>query len=130
MSKQKDLFAALVSQDKLHPNFHKIMPQPGGEDFHGPTRITLQESFDKLPKPDGNFIKDFQSTGFDGRVWELYLNEMFHSVGLGVQQPFNRPDFLLSNGIDEVWVEAVTANASQVFTEDSTPAELWDDQDE
>ena len=130
MRKQKDLFAALVSQDKLHPNFLKIMPQPGGEDFHRPTRITLQESFDKLPKPDGNFIKDFQSTGFDGRVWELYLNEMFHSVGLGVQQPFDRPDFLLSNGIDEVWVEAVTANASQVFTEDSATAELWDDQDE
>ena len=130
MNKPKNLFDLLVSQEKLHANFHKIMPLQSGEDFHGPTRIALQESFDKLPKPDGNFIKDFQSTGFDSRVWELYLNEMFHCVGLTVKQPFDRPDFLLSNGTDDVWVEAVTANASQVFAEDNTSGELWGDQDE
>lgn len=100
------------------------MPQENGEDYHGPTRIALQESFDKLPKPDGNFIKDFQSTGFDGRVWELYLNEMFRSVGLSVDQPYERPDFLLSNRSGEtVWVEAVTANASQVFEENQEEGE-------
>jgi len=130
VNKPKNLFDLLVSQEKLHANFHKIMPLQSGEDFHGPTRIALQESFDKLPKPDGNFIKDFQSTGFDSRVWELYLNEMFHCVGLTVKQPFDRPDFLLSNGTDDVWVEAVTANASQVFAEDNTSGELWGDQDE
>jgi hypothetical protein len=130
MSKSKDLFKLVVSPEKLHPNFLKITPQPNEEDYHGPTRLALQESFDKLPKPDGNFIKDFQSTGFDSRVWELYLNETFRSVGLEVKQPFDRPEFLLSNGQDEVWVEAVTANASQVFTEDDSAAELWDEQDE
>jgi hypothetical protein len=115
VSKPKDLFSWLVPHEKLNTNLLKIMPHPTGKDFHGPTRIALQESFDKLPKPDGNFIKDFQSTGFDGRVWELYLNEMFRCVGLKVEQPFDRPDFMLSNGKDEVWVEAVTANSSQVF---------------
>lgn len=131
MKKQTDLFVPMVANEKLHPNFLKIMPQPNGEDFHGPTRIALQESFDKLPKPDGNFIKDFQSAGFDSRIWELYLNQTFHSIGLDVKQPSDRPDFLLSNGEEEVWVEAVTANASQVFEEEvGRISELWEQQDE
>jgi hypothetical protein len=129
--KQTNLFEPLVELDKFHPNLSKILPQPEG-DWHGPTRIALQESFDKLPKPDRNFIKDFQTTGFDGRVWELYLNEMFRAVGLSVEQPYDRPDFLLSNARGEaVWVEAVTANASQVFEEKSEAEEgLWSGQDE
>jgi hypothetical protein len=81
---QKDLFTPLVSSEKLHPNFQKITPQRDDKDHHEPTRLALQESFDSLPKPDGNFIKDFQTSGFDGRLWELYLNEMFRSVGLSV----------------------------------------------
>jgi hypothetical protein len=131
VSKPKDLFSWLVPHEKLNTNLLKIMPHPTGKDFHGPTRIALQESFDKLPKPDGNFIKDFQSAGFDGRVWELYLNEMFRCVGLKVEQPFDRPDFMLSNGKDEVWVEAVTANSSQVFAAEIIQSDdLWRDQDE
>jgi hypothetical protein len=130
--KKKSLFTPLVASSKLHPNFFKIMPQENREDYHGPTRVALQESFDKLPNPDGNFIKDFQSTGFDGRVWELYLNEMFRSVGLSVDQPYDRPDFLLSHESGEtVWVEAVTANASQLFEEKQGASEsLWAGQDE
>jgi hypothetical protein len=27
--------------------------------------------------PDGNFIEQFQTTGFDARLWELYLFAMF-----------------------------------------------------
>jgi len=126
-----NLFEPLVPPDKFHSNLSKILPQPEG-DWHRPTRIALQESFDKLPKPDGNFIRDFQTTGFDGRVWELYLNEMFRSVGLSVEQPYDRPDFLLSNVRGEtIWVEAVTANASQVFEEKPEEEEsLWGGQDE
>lgn len=128
--KRTNLFEPLVAPDKFHPNLSKILRQPVG-DWHGPTRIALQESFDKLPKPDGNFIKDFQTTGFDGRVWELYLNEMFRCVGLSVEQPYDRPDFLLSNTSGElVWVEAVTANASQVFEEKPEEESLWSGPDE
>ena len=127
--KKRDLFQFCVPMDKLHRNLLKIMPQPNGEDFHGPTRRALQASFEKLPKPDGNFVKDFQSTGFDGRVWELYLNEMFRSVGLSVEQPHDRPDFLPSNRFEEsVWVEAVTANASQTIFESDAQG-WWEEQD-
>jgi hypothetical protein len=57
---------------------------------------------------------------------------MFRSVGLSVEQPYDRPDFLLSNVRGEtVWVEAVTANASQVFEEKPEEEEsLWGGQDE
>lgn len=130
--KKRDLFTPLVAKQKLNPNFLKINPNPDGTDHHEPTRRALQASFDCLPKPDGNFIKDFQTTGFDARVWELYLSETFRSVGLSIEQPNDRPDFLVRNRRgDEVWVEAVTANASQVSAptakSESSPWEELDD---
>lgn len=125
-----NLFDFVVPKEKVHPNLQKILPQPGGEDFHGPTRDALQEAFERLPNPDNNFAKDFQSTGFDGRVWELYLSEMMHSVGLSVTQPHDRPDFLAQDTLgNSVWVEAVTANPSQVSAEPSC-TDTWQEQDD
>ena len=28
---------------------------------------------------DGNFVKDFQTAGFDARIWELYLHAYLRS---------------------------------------------------
>jgi hypothetical protein len=128
--RSRNLFDIQVSPDKLNPNFSLQLPKSGYLDSAQATREALQEAFDILPKPDGNFIKDFQSTGFDGRIWELYLCAMFNSLDLKIAQPFDRPDFLLTKDSDSVWVEAVTANPSQVFTEETTPKEILDEFDE
>ena len=34
---------------------------------------------------DGNFVQQFQSTGFDARLWELYLYALFTEQGYGFE---------------------------------------------
>jgi hypothetical protein len=75
--------------------------------------LQLQRAFGLLPSPDGNFIKDFQSTGFDARIWELYLVALFDDLNLYPAQPYDRPDYCLTRGSDAVWLEATTANATR-----------------
>jgi hypothetical protein len=104
-----DLFEPLVPREKLHKTFSYVMESRA----HPAARRLLQKTFESLPKPDGNFILDFQTSGFDARIWELYLAAFFRSVRLSIAQPYDRPDFLLSSSTGEVWVEATTANPTQ-----------------
>jgi hypothetical protein len=59
---------------------------------------------------DGNFVEQFQTTGFDSRVWELYLYAALEDTGYEVEQPEPAPDFMLHAG-RELWaLEATTTN--------------------
>lgn len=42
---------------------------------------------------DGNFVEQFQTTGFDARVWELYLFATLSEVGYVIDRPHPAPDF-------------------------------------
>ena len=64
---------------------------------------------------DGNFIKDFQTTGFDSRLWELYLFAYLTEERLFINREHEAPDFLILNGSQNVAIEAVTVNASQKY---------------
>jgi hypothetical protein len=88
---QDSLFTPTVPPETQHKLFRAITSHGG----HLPARESLQAAYDMLPAADGNFIKDFQSTGFDAPVWELYLCALFHNLGLSVAQPYDRPDFCL-----------------------------------
>jgi len=57
---------------------------------------------------DGNFIEQFQTTGFDSRIWELYLFSYFIEDSFVIDRRHNRPDFILSKYGDNIAVEAVT----------------------
>ena len=76
------------------------------------SRAIMTEIARWLDDPDGNFAKDFQSTGFDGRLWELYLFATFVEMGFSMDRTKPVPDFRLSRGDRKVFVEAVTANPS------------------
>ena len=121
---QDSLFTPIVPLEAQHKLFRAITSHGG----HLPARESLQAAYEMLPAPDGNFIKDFQSTGFDGRVWELYLCALFHSLGLSVSQPNDRPDFCVARGDEIVWVEATTANATQ-GTAQAQPRGHWEEID-
>ena len=60
--------------------------------------------------PDGNFIKDFQSTGFHARVFELACYAYLAEGGIAIDRSFERPDFLASKSGVRFALEAVTAN--------------------
>jgi hypothetical protein len=55
---------------------------------------------------DGNFIEQFQSDGFDARLWEIYLFILFNEIGFTQSDAYDRPDFCLKKGDVELFVEA------------------------
>jgi hypothetical protein len=71
---------------------------------------TVAEVYLALDRPDSNFVGDFQTEGFDARLWELYLFAAFREQGIDVLQDLDSPDFRLNHGEVTVFVEAATAN--------------------
>ena len=67
----------------------------------------LQSHFDD---PDGNFVEQFQTTGFDSRTFELFLFAMFRESGHTIDRSNHRPDFMISRDGLTVAIEAVTAS--------------------
>lgn len=119
-----DLFSATSPVEHLHPSFRVI--QRARKNYA--SRQVLQSVFDHLPNPDNNFVLDFQTTGFDARIWELYLAAVFQNLGMDVSRPEERPDFLVSQGRLRFWVEATTANPTQ-GSELKIADSYWPEQD-
>jgi hypothetical protein len=102
-TKGLDLFTPIVPEEKLHPYFSHLR---NGIAFT-PARELIKEMMPHYTDIDGNFVEQFQTSGFDSRLWELcifaYLNEekfVFH-------RNYNAPDFIVQNGEKIVAIEAV-----------------------
>ncbi len=80
---------------------------------HVPALMAIGECYLALPKPDANFVSDFQTNNFAARLFELYLLACFREQGLSIRQDHVSPDFLIENEGDTCWVEAVTANSEE-----------------
>ena len=105
---RKTLFDPIVSQDKLHPLFEHIRTSPASE----PARWMLDNVYQSFEDPEGNFLEQFQTKGYDARHFELYLFAYFSRSGFVVDRTEPNPDFLISrNGISAA-IEATTANPS------------------
>lgn len=83
----------------------------------------MSRVFATFTDPDGNFVKDFQTAGFDARLFELYLHAYFSCTGFGLDRTHDRPDYLVSRRSLSVAVEATTANPSQsgALAQNATP---------
>ena len=92
--------------ERLHPQFVSLRDSH----MHGPARQMLRETQKHFDDPDGNFVEQFQTTGFDSRTFELFLFEMFRESGHTIDRSHNRPDFLISREGTTAAVEAVTAS--------------------
>jgi len=102
-----DLFADTGKQDaELHPQFKHLRDLPGYASARGLLR-ELQENF---VDPDGNFVEQFQTFGFDSRTFELFLSTMLSSTGHEIDRSADRPDFLVAKDGITAAIEAVTAN--------------------
>ena len=100
------LFEQVVADTKLHPQFADLRSLFG----YAPARAQINEIAGSMADTDGNFVEQFQSTGFDSRTFELFLYAMFVEQGHEVLRSYDRPDFLLRREGVDVFVEAVTAN--------------------
>lgn len=104
-----DLFARIAEVDEaaLHPGFRILrdgVAQRGA-------KALLAELSRWVPDLDGNFTRDFQTTGYSARIWELYLSFAFREMGFRLRHEHQSPDYHLERGGMELFVEATTANA-------------------
>ena len=79
---KKSLFVPSVPPEKLDPHVKSLVDAPS---YH-PTRIMLDMIYQDFDDPDGNFLQQFQTTGFDARFFELYLFAYFSKSGFQVDR--------------------------------------------
>lgn len=94
--------------EDLHPHFRLLIETPG----RAPARAVFKEIGPWLAPSDPHFVREFQMSQFDQRMWELYLWASLRDMGFDVRQP-EAPDFLCSRPGMAFTVEATTVTASQ-----------------
>lgn len=102
-TKGLNLFTPVVPIAKQHPFFTKLSQ----EDSFTPAKTIINELMPHFVDIDGNFIEQFQSSGFDARLWELYLNTYFNEEQLLFDREHHAPDFLVQKYGHKVAIEAV-----------------------
>ncbi|BCH20991.1 hypothetical protein MesoLjLb_07760 [Mesorhizobium sp. L-8-3] len=103
-----DLFTPLVPADRQHPDFLTLANGPA----FSAAREVIAEMANVFDDPDGNFVKDFQTTGFNSRLWELYLFAVLVEEGFKLDRRHPQPDFIASKGAQTIAIEATTVNPS------------------
>lgn len=86
-----DLFSVLVSEERLHPNFRKLL-----EDDSEDVREVIQSWSSGFQDRDGKFVKEFQTT-FNSSFWEIYLFAVLKSLNLEVDGHHHAPDFVVKD---------------------------------
>lgn len=103
-----DIFSPMVDESKLHENFKLVS---AGLPWV-PARKIINEIMHHFTDIDGNFVEQFQTTGFDSRLWELFVYSVLKEEKLIVDRMHEAPDFLISDGSQSAAIEAVTVNKS------------------
>lgn len=108
-TKPLDLFTPIVPTAKYHPGFVTLLRD---ESFI-PARKMISEIMPHYVDVDGNFVEQFQTTGFDARVWELYLHSYLTEEQLFLNREFDRPDFFVKKYGKSVAIEATIVGRSK-----------------
>lgn len=103
-----DIFAPVVPEEKMHPQFKSFMGYPNWTPAIG----IMKEMMRHFPDIDGNFVQQFQTTGFDARLWELYIYAYLKEERLFFDREYHAPDYVVQKYGHTVCIEAVTVNSS------------------
>lgn len=98
-----DLFTPVVPIDRQHPYFTRL----ANEESFLSARSIINEMMPHFVDIDGNFVEQFQSSGFDSRLWELYINSYLVEEQFFIDRSNNAPDFLVAKYGETVAIEAV-----------------------
>lgn len=104
-----DFFTTIGDEEKLNPNYTALRDL----EAYSAARGIIEPMMRWYDDADGNFIEQFQTTGFDTRIWELYLFAAFTELNFEITRIHAIPDFCCQNPIAEFCVEAVTVNPSR-----------------
>lgn len=102
-TKGLDLFSPRVPAEKMHMFFMHL----AREDAFLPARELIKNIMPNFVDIDGNFVEQFQTTGFDSRLWELCLFAYLTEEELFMDREHNAPDFLVKKYGKTVALEAV-----------------------
>lgn len=102
-----DFFAPLASPDRLNRIFSTLE-----EERYSAARELIAAMMRYYEDADGNFVEQFQTTGFDARLWELYLYAAFTEAGYGHLEA-RIPDLVVQGLRGKMGIEATTLNPSQ-----------------
>lgn len=101
-----DLFTPVVGEEKLHHSFRSMLKHPPWI----PAINIIREMMRNFVDIDGHFVREFQTYGFDARIWELYLYAYLNEECLPLDRSFFAPDYVISLGEQRICIEAVTVN--------------------
>lgn len=104
-----EILIPCVGEEKLHPYFQILISEPRLE----AARNIIREIVYSYVDVDGNYIREFQTGGFDSRLWELYLYVYLHNAGFEIIRDIAAPDYHVSFYGEECFIEAVTVNPSK-----------------
>ncbi|RLA54506.1 MAG: hypothetical protein DRR42_01615 [Gammaproteobacteria bacterium] len=115
--KKNAIFEQVVKEDAMLEDY-KLLSE---SEYFSPAKELVQEIAYSFEDPDGNYIQQFQSDGFNARMWELYLYAFFHEMNFEIKRDFNAPDYVVEKVGQRVCVEAVTVNPSQANFDEPEP---------
>jgi len=112
-----DFFTPIAPTGRLHETFSVLAANASYSAARQVVELMMRWCHDQ----DGNFVEQFQTTGFDARIWELYLFATLIEAGYVVDQPNPAPDFKAIGLDGSFLVEATTINPSQDGTATPRP---------
>lgn len=96
------IFEQIVTDEKLNQKYKLLFESK----LFDPAKTIIENISKEMTDMDGNFIQQFQSDGFDARLWEMYLFILFKEIGFTHNNQHDRPDFQLTKDGIEIFVEA------------------------
>jgi hypothetical protein len=96
MTNKRGLFNPSTPKNRLHPSFNLVQSSSRNRS----TRRLMNDAFAPFVEKDGNFVEQFQTTGFNTRTFELYISELLHAESFEFEGAEPQPDFCVSkNGV-------------------------------
>lgn len=115
--KPVDFFTPVVDGGKLNPDFATISSLEG----YSPAVELIKPMMRWYEDADGNFVEQFQTTGFDARLWELYLFAALVESGYVFEKKYPMPDYCAKSVYGDLCIEATTVNPSRSNTGELVP---------
>jgi len=103
-----DFFAPVIRTERRNQSFEFLRT----EHRFTPAREIIMAMMRYHDDIDGNFVENFQASGFDARIWELYIWATFTELGFVRESQAQVPDFILRSVRGRIAVEATTINPS------------------
>jgi hypothetical protein len=104
-----DFFTPVVRPERLNKDFATLCSSEG----YSPAMEIIKPMMRWYEDADGNFVEQFQTTGFDTRLWELYIFAMLNEAGYVIGKADAIPDFVAQGLLGELCVEATSVNPSR-----------------